>query len=103
MGTGTAVAAATGGLLAGVLGWAWQWWAEYRLRLANGGILRQVGLELSLILFALFIFSTSVMANIYEWVESERLKFFLEPMFFVFIGTKIYWAIRRACYLFTRR
>ncbi len=95
-----------GGILAvAAIAWCVGWVGKAR-RLRRGPwreLIEQAGYELSLFTFGLFIYSTCVMANIYDWVEADRLKLFLEPAFFVFASTQIYGLGRRLCCLFTRR
>ncbi len=89
--------------LAGVA-WALQWREKLRrLRPEPGQLLQQIGFELSIFGFALFVYATSTLCNRYEWVEAQRLKFILEPMFFVFFGSQLYWAARRVRGVWTAR
>jgi hypothetical protein len=36
-------------------------------------------------------------------VENDRLKFFLDPLFFLFVATCAYNLVKAACFRFTRR
>ena len=63
----------------------------------------QLGRELAWLIIPAFVFATSMLANRYEWVENDRLKFFLDPLFFLFIATCAYNLVKAACFRFTRR
>jgi hypothetical protein len=92
-------------LAAAALAWAVAWVGKARRlrRTSWREVIDQAGFELSVFTFALFIYLTCVMANIYSWVEADRLKLFLEPIFFVFCATQLYGLARRLCCRFTRR
>jgi hypothetical protein len=66
-------------------------------------VLMHLGRELAWLIIPAFVFATSMLANRYEWVENDRLKFFLDPLFFLFVATCAYNLVKAACFRFTRR
>jgi MFS family permease len=46
--------------------------------------------DASLSLPFFYVFTLANLANRFEWVESERLKFFIEPTFFIFLAFQFY-------------
>jgi hypothetical protein len=62
-----------------------------------------LGRDLAPLVVPAFVFATTMLANRYDWVEANRLKFFLEPMFFLFVATCGYNLVEAACFRFTRR
>jgi hypothetical protein len=88
------------GALAWIVGWRMKWrQLDRRVRPA---IIELSG-ELASLVVPAFVFATSMLANRYEWVENDRLKFFLEPLFFLFVTTSVYNILKATCFLFTRR
>jgi hypothetical protein len=72
---------------------AWALWSVNRWPARRGGkppIVREVGQSLSLLIPAAFIFSATMLANRGPWIEADRLKFMLEPVFFVFCAGSFY-------------
>jgi hypothetical protein len=92
-------------LLIGALAWLWtsrEKWRHFNRR-AIEDTLKQLGPALRLLAVVSFIFATCLLANRYDWVENDRLKFFLDPLFFLFGATCPYNSLKRACSPFIRR
>ena len=88
------------GALAWIAGWPVKWRNPDRRPKA---ILIQLGRELAWVIVPSFIFATCMLANRYGWVENNRLKFFLDPLFFLFVATCLYNVAKAACLRFVRR
>src|SRR5262245_19147647 len=88
----------------GALAWIVLWPAKWQ-RLGRGvkPAMSELGHELASLVVPAFVFATAMLANRYDWVENDRLKFFLEPLFFLFVLTSGYNFIRAACFPYTRR
>ena len=66
-------------------------WALYKI-VKNGrnDIIRLSGL----VLIPAYIFSLCILANRFDWYEGGRLKYLLEPTYFVFILVQAYWVTK---------
>ena len=73
-------------VLLGGLGFAW----FFRRFKAHGFPPKGLRSAAALLLPFAYIFSISLLCNIKEWGEVERVKFFLEPVFYVFIVAQIH-------------
>ena len=91
-------------LLVGGGAWLWNWRAKWRRAGRRWrAAIPPLGRELALLLVASFIFATCMLANRYDWVEANRLKYFLDPLFFLFVATSSYRLVRDACLPFRKR
>ena len=55
-----------------------------------------------LLLIPSYIFAVCILGNRYDWYEGGRLKFFLEPTFFVLIATQMYMAKESISFLYSK-
>jgi len=88
------------GTLAWIAGWPVKWRGPDR---SPKAVLRRLRRELAWLIIPSFVFATCMLANRYGWVENNRLKFFLDPLFFLFVATCSYNVVKAACFRFIRR
>ena len=54
--------------------WTWRWWIR----------------SMALVLVPGFLFGICILGNRFDWYEGGRMRFFLEPVFFVFVVSQLY-------------
>jgi hypothetical protein len=91
-------------LLTGGFAWVASWPGKWRrVDRRPKAALELLGFQLAWLVVPAFVFATCMLANRYDWVENNRLKFFLDPLFFLFVATSTYNLLKAICFRFIRR